>query len=166
MTNNELEKIFIHEVLPHNKIIYKVCHQFTNSREDLNDLYQEVMLQLWKSFPNFQNKSKTSTWIYKVALNTSLYFRRREKRYVTTINLIEECFTIKDTEFESTKAQLDLVKNLMSRLSDIEKAIIMLHLDDYTNDEISTIMGITKTNVSTRINRIKNKLKNERYKRL
>ena len=157
MRDKKLEARFLNEVLPHRKIILKVCHQYTNNQNDFNDLFQEILFQTWKSFPKFRGESKVSTWVYRIALNTALYFLRREKRKITTTNLISDCFSVPD-ESDILKEQAEVLKQMIAQLSEIEKAIILLHLDEFSNDEIASIIGISKTNTATRLSRIKQKL--------
>ena len=157
MRDKKLEARFLNEVLPHRKIILKVCHQYTNNQNDFNDLFQEILFQIWKSFPGFRGESKVSTWVYRIALNTALYFLRREKRKITTTNLISDCFSVPD-ENDILKEQAEVLKQMIAQLSEIEKAIILLHLDEFSNDEIASIIGISKTNTATRLSRIKQKL--------
>ncbi|MDR2039529.1 MAG: RNA polymerase sigma factor [Bacteroidales bacterium] len=150
---------FVSEINPHQKIIYKICYLYTNNSTDFNDLYQEIILQLWKSYSKFEGKSKLSTWIYRVSLNTALYRLRQEKNRLQIDLLSQLHYDIPEIEDFEKKESVERVKELLGNLSDIEKAIITLYLDEYSHDEISEIMGITKTNIATRINRIKLKLK-------
>ena len=150
---------FVSEINPHQKIIYKICYLYTNNSTDFNDLYQEIILQLWKSYSKFEGKSKLSTWIYQVSLNTALY-RLRQERSRLQIDLFSRVYyDIPEIDDSEKKENIERVKELLSNLTDIEKALITLYLDEYSHDEISGIMGITKTNVATKINRIKQKLK-------
>jgi len=150
---------FISEIDSHQKIIYKICHLYTDNTIDFNDLYQDIVLQLWKSYSKFKGKSKLSTWIYQVSLNTALYKLRQEKSKLQLDSLTHVHFDIPEISDLEQKESIERVKELMSGLTDIEKALISLYLDEYSHEEISEIMGITKTNVATKINRIKQKLK-------
>jgi RNA polymerase sigma factor (sigma-70 family) len=129
--------------------------------EDREDLFQEIVLQLWKSYPTFQGNSKVSTWIYRVALNTIFTRKRREKILPVRELLSDEFQEIPDPVDEhqayleeSTKALYEAIQ----KLSETDKAVILLYLDEHSYEEISTILEMSKTNVSTRINRIKIKL--------
>lgn len=154
-----LQDKFISEIEPHQKIIYKICHLYTNNSMDFNDLYQEIVLQLWKSYPKFKGKSKLSTWIYQVSLNTALYKLRQEKSKLKLDALAQFHYEIPEA-FNTEKLEaVEKIKELLSKLTNIEKALTTLYLDEYSYEEISEIMGITKTNVATKINRIKHKLK-------
>jgi len=149
---------FIDQVLPYSKIIYKVCHQYSQNQDDFNDLFQEIMFQLMRSFDQFKGDSKITTWIYRVAFNTALYQVRKDKQKIPTVHLNQHHFNISDFSNQTDQDQRDQLKELMNILTEIEKAIIILHLDEFSNEEIASIIGISKTNVSTKLNRIKNKM--------
>ena len=129
--------------------------------EDREDLFQEIVLQLWKSYPTFQGKSKLSTWIYRIALNTIFTRKRKEKTLPIRELLSDDFWEIPDTADnhqahleESTRALYEAIQ----QLSETDRAVILLYLDEHSYEEISTILEMSKTNVSTRINRIKAKL--------
>lgn len=159
MTDLPIHDKFISEIDSHQNIIYKICHLYTNSTIDFKDLYQDIVLQLWKSYPSFKGKSKLSTWIYQVSLNTALYKRRQERSRLRLDTLAQFHYELPEITDSDKKENIERVKELLSSLTDIEKALITLHLDEYSYDEISEIMGITQTNVATKINRIKQKLR-------
>ncbi len=159
MTDLPIQAKFINEIDSHQNIIYKICHLYTNCTVDFKDLYQDIVLQLWKSYPNFKGKSKLSTWIYQVSLNTALYKLRQEKSRFQLDTLAQFHYEIPEISDSCQRENIEKVKELLGVLTGIEKALISLHLDEYSYDEISEIMGITQTNVATKINRIKQKLK-------
>jgi RNA polymerase sigma factor (sigma-70 family) len=129
--------------------------------EDRKDLFQEIVLQLWKSYPTFQGKSKLSTWIYRIALNTIFARKRKEKTLPIQEFLSDDFWEITDTTDEH-QAHLDEATNSLHKaiqqLAEADRAIILLYLDEHSYEEISIILEMSKTNVSTRINRIKAKL--------
>lgn len=154
-----MEKEFVELVNNNRALIFKVCNLYCRDREVRQDLFQEVVLQLWKSFPGFRNESSGSTWIYRVALNTAISnFRKEQKKPgKKPISRIE--FEIPDmSDPDDRKENRNILHMAIEKLSDIEKAIIMLYLDEKTYDEISEIAGISVSNVGVRINRIKIKL--------
>ncbi|HTF27814.1 MAG TPA: sigma-70 family RNA polymerase sigma factor [Flavitalea sp.] len=154
-----MEKEFVELVNNNRALIFKVCNLYCRDREVRQDLFQEVVLQLWKSFPGFRNESSGSTWIYRVALNTAISnFRKEQKKPgKKPISRIE--FEIPDmSDPDDRKENKNILHMAIEKLSDIEKAIIMLYLDEKTYDEISEIAGISVSNVGVRINRIKIKL--------
>jgi RNA polymerase sigma-70 factor (ECF subfamily) len=158
MENVAFQERFLAEIEKHRKIIYKVCHLYTDTDTDFSDLYQEIVLHLWKGFANFQGKSKISTWIYKVAINTAIYKLRQDKIKIPFDPLKQDHYDIPDVNDREEKEKMEMLKNLIGQLTEIEKAIITLHLDEYSYNDISDIIGITKTNVATKVHRIKKKL--------
>ena len=153
-----MEKEFIELINNHRALIFKVCNLYCSYPESRKDLFQEVVLQLWKSFPGFKKASASSTWIYRVALNTAITNFRKElktpgKRPLTPLEF--DIPDLNDTKKEADRGTLD---RAIAKLTEIEKAVVMLYLDGKTYDEISEIIGISNSNVGVRLNRIKNKL--------
>lgn len=144
----------------HYAMVVKVCRMYSDSEEDIHDNIQEVALQLWKSFDSFEGRSKLSTWIYRVALNVCMFQLKKRKRYgkVKTewIDHIPEDELEKKEELEK---QSNILSNAIKQLKEIDRAIILLYLEEVPYKEISEILGITVTNVGARINRIKARLK-------
>lgn len=150
---------FIQHIKENEGIIYKVARLYTNSAEDQKDVYQEIVYQLWKSYPSFKANSKMSTWMYRIALNTAISHLKKEKRKGTRVsidNLLLNKIDQVDTVMEE---RITLLYAHIKKLSIVEKGIILLHLEGKNYDEIATITGFTTTNVGTRLARIKNKLK-------
>lgn len=152
----------------HRGIIYKVCNLYCLEKEYKKDLFQEIVLQLWKSFPSFRNESQPSTWMYRVALNTAITIFRKESRAPERRSISDAEFEIPDMDsFGDQQEHLGLLKQAIGTLTQIEKAIILLYLEEKSYEEISEIIGITRTNVGVKINRIKIKLekiiKSDRY---
>lgn len=135
-------------------VIFKVCYVYA-SREELEDYYQEVLIQLWRSLPNFRNESKMSTWIYRISLNTCISYVRKNKK-VNKVSLIDLDFIDNDIE---KKYYIDELYLLINRLNKFEKAIILLWLEERDYEEIASIVGISKNNVAVKLNRIKEKLR-------
>ena len=143
------------------KLVWSLCSMYYPLSEDREDLFQEIVLQLWKSYPTFQGRSKVSTWIYRVALNTIFTRKRKEKTLPIGEFLSDEFLEFPDTDDEH-QAQLEessrALYEAIQQLSETDRAVILLYLDEHSYEEISTILEMSKTNVSTRINRIKSKL--------
>ncbi|PXV62874.1 RNA polymerase sigma-70 factor (ECF subfamily) [Dysgonomonas alginatilytica] len=154
MQNKDLEKDFMNMVQLHERIIYKVASFYADIDQSINDLYQEVILSLWKAYPSFRGDSKLSTWIYRIALNTCITFFRRNKRKPTYVDLVID---IPDTP-DNNEEIVELYR-LVNQLGKIERALVLLYLDEKSYKEIAEITGLTVTNVSTKISRIKEKLK-------
>ena len=159
MDNNKLQTDFIKIIEDNKKLIYKVSHLYCDNADDMQDLFQDIISNLWMAYPNFQQKSKVSTWVYRVSLNTAItWFRDHSKQS----KRIEYTNWIPDMTNETDHATDELYEQLykaIDTLGKIDKAIIMLFLDDTSYDEIAEIVGLTKTNVATKIGRIKLKLK-------
>ena len=129
---------------------------YTDNAYDHEDLFQEVMLQLWKGYPNFKGQSKVTTWMYRVALYTAISFLKKKKKRDEEIQIALEI--INDNQDDQQSAIEDLNRGI-AKLNDIEKAIMMLYLEDKSYKEMSEILGLTQTNIGAKINRIKKKLK-------
>ena len=153
---------FIKSLEEHNGIINKISFAYTNNTDDRNDLKQEILIQLWKSYPKFNHKSKLSTWIYRVALNTAISNLRKTKRRIREVELSEKHYQIPDPDnISESDDNLKKFYELIYRLNDLERAIILLYLEDLSYYEIAGIVGISETNVATKLSRIKLKLKNQ-----
>ena len=148
------KKEFAELVNRYKDVIFKVCYVYA-SREEFEDYYQEVLIQLWRSLPKFRNESKMSTWIYRVSLNTCISYVRKNKK-VNKVSLIDLDFIDNDIE---KKYYIDELYLLINRLNKFEKAIILLWLEDRDYEEIASIVGISKNNVAVKLNRIKEKLR-------
>ncbi len=142
-------------------IIYKVANSYCKDADDRKDLVQEIIIELWKSFKRFNHSSKFSTWMYRVSLNVAISFYRRDsKRKMVSTKLAESLIAIiPENEPSETESQIGLLQKFISELKDMDRALMILYLEDKSQKEIGEIMGITETNVSTKIGRIKEKLK-------
>lgn len=157
---------FIKTIDEHKKIIYKIVNSYCQNKEDRKDLEQEIIIQLWNSFDNYNSNYKYSTWMYRIALNVAISFYRKEKKWSIkndfyneeSIFKIEEDTSEKQTELDY---HLNLLQEFIHNLNELNKALMLLYLEEKSYEEISEILGITKTNVATKISRIKLKLKKE-----
>lgn len=137
-----------------------MCNIYCDDQDDRNDLFQEIVAQLWKSFPSFREESKFSTWMYRVALNTAITSFKKTKRRPDQNRLTFENFQIKDENYDAETE--DEIKNLhkaVSQLTGVEKSIVLLFLENKKYEEIAEITGITQNYVRVKMNRIKKKLK-------
>lgn len=150
------KKEFSELIEKYQAIIHKVTMVYTNGPADREDLFQEICLQLWRSYPNFREEAKFSTWMYRVALNTAISDVRKKNRDLHFEQLLDNDRT--ETEPSDEKEQIQLLYRAISKLNRIDKAIILLWLDEKSYDEIASILGISKTNVSVKLVRIKRKL--------
>lgn len=153
---------FIALLSQHRNIIHKVCNLYMDSTEQREDLFQEITLQAWKSYQHFRGDARFSTWLYRVALNTAItYFKREQRR--TSVVLATDFPETTDVP-DPAQEQLMAMYKAIATLSNIDKALVMLYLEDYSYQEIGDILGITANNVAVKMNRVKSRLKEESKK--
>lgn len=156
-----LKDQFIDDVNQNIGIIHSICNTFVqyNSAEQ-KDLFQEIMYQLWKSYPSFNGNSKFSTWMYRVAFNTAITHSKKSGRTPEKVELNENHHTVPaaDSSIDGEK-EVALLYSAIQTLKDIDKAIILLYLNENSYKEIADVTGLTKTNISVRLVRIKRELK-------
>ena len=154
------EKKFINLINEHQGLIHKICLMYEQDRDARNDLFQEIVLQLWKSFPGFRGESKITTWMYRIALNTAISGYRKQKRHIRTEDLQDYHFNISEQHGPDAKDEdIQRLHTAIQHLSDVERAMIMMALDEIPYEEIAETIGITQNNVRVRMNRIREKLR-------
>jgi RNA polymerase sigma-70 factor (ECF subfamily) len=146
-------------------LLFKVAILYTHSIQDREDLYQEVVYQLWKSFDTFNEQSKLSTWMYRVAMNTAIYNLKISKRLVNTIPIDLETERFAEVVDKTEEEKIKILNEHIQTLNLLEKGIILLYLEGKNHQEIASIIGITTSNVGTKISRIKEKLKSKIIKK-
>ncbi len=157
----DLEEQFLNDFESNQNIAHKVCRIYTTTEQDHQDLFQEIVIQVWKSYPKFKGEAKFSTWLYRIALNTAISLYRKSSRKPKTQEISELSYKIKSEDYDDTEEQqLKELYKAIHHLSDIEKALIFLYLEDKSYDEISETLGITNGNARVKMNRAKEKLKN------
>jgi len=152
-----LEEDFIRTIRENEKIIFKVCSFYVSEQSPMDDLYQETVFNLWKSFPKFRNESSYSTWIYRVALNTCISDFRRESKFHRHVPLALSESIAYDPD--SMDDEIRELYRLIYQLKNLERAIILLWLEEKSYQEIADITGLSLCNVGTKLKRIKEKLK-------
>ncbi len=152
---------FLKTIKENEGIIFKLIRIYAEQYDDQKDLYQEIVYQLWKSFHTFQGNSKISTWIYKVALNTSLAHINLKNKHSKTISIQDIRFQIEEKNDVQSEDKITEMYQQIKQLNEIDRAIIFLFLEGKSYEEIALITGFTITNIGTRLNRIKLKLKNQ-----
>ncbi len=152
-----LETKFAQTVAEHKSTIYTVCYMFSKDEDEVNDLFQETLVNLWKGFEGFEQRSDIKTWIYRIALNTCISLERKKKR-APTVRLSMDINLFEDRD-EDTR-QVDMLHKRISKLQPFDRAIVLLWLEELSYEEIGQIVGITAKNVSVRLYRIKEQLKN------
>jgi RNA polymerase sigma-70 factor (ECF subfamily) len=152
--------MFTAEIKENEGILFKIASVYTNNTEDKNDLIQEIIYQLWKSYDTFEEKSRFSTWMYRVALHVAIRQLKVSKRRVATIP-IDQMHDHHDIEDSLPEDQWQQFKKQIETLNLLDKAIVTLYLDNKTYEEIADVIGISTTNVGTRLLRIKEKIKTQ-----
>jgi len=157
---NKLAAELIERITENQGAIHKVCNVYANSREDREDLKQEIILQLWKSYPGFQGKSKFSTWMYRIAFNTAITNIRKSKRHpiIEALSGTKQSIPAKE-DIDYMDDDMNSLFKAIAKLKDVEKAIVTLYLEEKSYKEIGEIVGISEKNVSVKIVRLKDKLK-------
>lgn len=151
------EADFIRILKEYKTTIYTVCFMFSKDKDEVNDMYQEVSINLWKGFENFAQKSEIKTWVYRVSLNTCISFDRKKKRR-KTVPLTVDIDLFEENDRESK--QIKMLYNRINKLEPFDRAIILLWLENLPYDEIGAIIGISTKNVSVKLSRIREQLKN------
>lgn len=148
------------EIIKENEaLIYKVTAIYGNHADDKKDLYQEIVLQLWKAFEKFRNQSQVSTWLYRVALNTAITRLRKDKKEGQLVTFDAGVHVLEDSYDPILEERSKNLYEHIAMLNDIEKAVILLYLENKSHQEIAQITGLSTSNVGTRMARIKEKLK-------
>ena len=155
---NSLEVDFTKIVREHKGTIYTVCYMVSKDEDEVADLFQDILVNLWKGFENFRGESSVRTWIYRVSLNTCISADRKKKRKGETVPL-DMSINLFDDSAEDIR-QVRMLQNRISRLGPFDRAIVLLWLENLSYDEIGAIVGISAKNVSVRLFRIKEQLRN------
>lgn len=151
-----MEDKFLNEIMEHQPLIHKVCRLYRDTSEDREDLFQEIVYQLWKSYLKFENRSTLATWIYRISLNTAMATFRKPRVKISGSSYLPENLAAPDSMEESREERFFSV---VKRLDDSERALVALYLEDMSYAEIGDIIGISESNVGVRLNRIKKKLR-------
>lgn len=160
MNPQKLETKFVTLLEENQNIIHKICRLYTQSEAEHKDLFQEISIQLWKSFDRFEGKSKFSTWMYRVGLNTAITLYRKDKKRIDTYALNDEISRIEVDQYDPViDEQLNWLYQKIEKFSEIDKALVLLYLEDKKYDEIADTLGITAVNARVKMNRIKRRLK-------
>ena len=157
----DTQEAFISVIKENEGLIYKVSRAYCDAREDAEDLYQEIVYQLWKSYPSFRNESKLSTWMYRIALNTSIAHLSKQKKKGEQVPIDDSMLNRTDSNDNNIEEQSRQLFALIKKLDDIEKGIILLYLEGKSYAEIAIITGFSTSNVGTRLGRVKQKLQSQ-----
>jgi RNA polymerase sigma-70 factor (ECF subfamily) len=159
--NKQNQQQFFEDVIEQHKgILFKVAKTYCRNDDDRQDLVQEMMIQIWRSLHRYNNQFAITTWLYRVSLNVAIsFYRKNSTKQNLRVPLIDEVLLIQDPKPFEREEQLELLDQFISELNDLDRALMLLYLEDKSHAEISEIIGISVTNVGTKLGRIKEKLK-------
>ena len=160
MQKQEAEQQFEQLINEHELLIYKICRMYTYTEADRQDLFQDIVIQLWNAFPKFKGEAKFSTWLYRVAINTAITGLRRKKDFIQSYEHAALPANTSDDNSTDIEEQLQEMYTAIEQLNEIEKAIVMLYLEDKPYEEMEEILGINQGNLRVKMNRVKDKLRN------
>lgn len=156
MVNKNRQQEFMEHIIENENMIYKICNIYSSSYDERQDLKQEIIYQLWHSFPSFRGQSKFQTWMYRVALNTAIYFNKQKKHVTDDLSNID---LEEDNSWQEIEDKLRRLYMAIRTLNEMDRAIVFLYLEKHSYDQIGEITGISTKNVSVRLVRIKEKLR-------
>lgn len=160
MQHSGLQGSFISLINANRSILYKICRMYGATEPDRQDLFQEIVIQLWRSYPSFRGESRFSTWLYRIALNTAISDLRKQRRHPSPVDPDGLSIPSPDIPYATEKEeQLQRLYIAIDRLSEVEKALTMLYLEDKSYNEMEEILGISQNNLRVKMNRIKEKLR-------
>lgn len=165
MTKPAGNERFVQLLEEHKRMLYKIASAYCADAEDRRDLVQEMVIQLWRSFPRYDDRLKFSTWMYRIGMNVAISFLRSEGRRGRDTVALEQVDVIDSAAADRVLGEagddVRLLQRLVARLDEMSRALIVLYLEGYSHAEIAEILGISVTNVGTRISRIRNRLREE-----
>jgi len=161
MSPSNIQADFTQLIEQNKGIIYKVARSYGKNEDDRADLFQEIVIQLWRAFERYDDRYKLSTWMYRIALNVAISFYRKERRRTEVTSPLNEGMTeIADDPVDGeVEANINLLQQFINELKELDKALMILYLESKSYREIAEILGISETNVATKISRIKDQLK-------
>lgn len=161
MSNKKKNLQFNKLIEQHKGILFKVARTYCQNTEDRQDLIQEIKIQIWQSLDKYNTDYKISTWLYRVSINTAISFYRKDKnRQQASIKLDNKHQQPNETYDRDKENKLNLLEQFIHELNEFDKAIMLLYLEGKSHEDISNVLGVSKSNVGTKIGRIKDKLKN------
>jgi len=153
------EKEFLERIEAHKAIIYKIAKMYMDNISDQEDLFQEIIYQVWKSYASFNGQSLFSSWMYRVALNTAIVFLKKDKKKIRTSDEMPEHLAVEEDFSREKELQLEHFYKALQQLEKIEKALVFYYLEDYSHKEIGENLGISEVNARVKLNRAKVKIK-------
>jgi len=155
------KELFITAIKNNEGLIYKVASVYTNTKEDRNDLVQEIIYQLWKSFDSFNQRAALNTWMYSVAMNVAIYHLKIAKKKIQTVPMDNQFFDFYEPGDNGIEENWQVLKRHLNNLNLLDKGIVLLYLENKSYGEIAAITGISISNVGTKLSRIKEKIKKQ-----
>lgn len=161
LAQQDLQAQFLEVIREHSGIIHKVCRLYAQPGADSQDLYQDILLQLWRALPRYKGEAKLTTWMYRIALNTAISGLRRTQRDVTTTDLDLQAAPVLtyDPPGLEQEEQLHRLYEAIGQLSEVERALVMLYLDERSYEEMEEVLGLSQGNLRVKMTRIKEKLR-------
>ncbi|WP_230471283.1 RNA polymerase sigma factor [Hymenobacter jejuensis] len=151
---------FVAVINGHQPMIQRICRLYCQDADDRKDLFQEIVLQLWRAYPRYEPRAKLSTWLYRIALNVAISSLRRRTRAAGTDELNDEVLNVAQAPQSGyDEEEIEALYKAIERLSDVEKAFVLLYLEEHTYEEMADILGITQNNVRVKMHRIQEKLR-------
>lgn len=159
MKSADKSELFLSVIKSHKGIIYKVANSYCKNAENRNDLVQEIIIQLWKSFDKYNKEYELSTWMYRIALNVAISFYRKDKKDLATPLTESIIAMVHEEEPGELEENVRMLYQFINELDELNKALMLLFLESKSHKEMAEVLGISETNVATKISRIKEKLK-------
>jgi RNA polymerase sigma factor (sigma-70 family) len=160
LQQKELEQRFEKEINAHQLMIHKICRMYAYTPPDREDLFQDIVIQLWQAFPKFRGESKFSTWLYRVAINTAMTRARKKKVSVSYVDPdVIPTNQTEDPAVQAEKERMQLLNEAISQLNEVERAVLMLYLEEKTYEEMEDVLGMNQNALRVKISRIKDKLR-------
>jgi RNA polymerase sigma factor (sigma-70 family) len=160
VTSTAIQERFQKLIEEHKRILFKVCNSYCRNRDDREDLAQEIAIQLWRSFGTFDGRCRFSTWMYRIALNVAISFYRRESTRTRYVLSADERL-LDAVEGTGQSGEVTFLYEALEPLEPLNKALLLLYLDGNSYQEIAEVLGISETNVATKISRLKKVLRQE-----
>jgi RNA polymerase sigma-70 factor, ECF subfamily len=155
-----IQQEFLQEIDAHKALVYKICRVYCREQQDHEDLFQEIIIQCWKAYPQFRRESKFSTWLYRIALNTAIAGLRKKKVSTAAYEPEKIEHSLAEESYEQEKEeQLKKLYSSLQQLSEVERALVMLYLEEKSYEEMEEILGISSGALRTKMSRVKDKLK-------
>lgn len=160
MQDPAIQDAFVRLVSEHRGMLYKVCRLYCFTESDRQDLFQEIVFQLWRSYPRFRGEARISTWLYRIALNTAISGLRKQRGLITSVDPDRLPTELQDIQYPPEKEQkIQQLYAAIDKLTEVEKALTMLYLEDRSYNEMEEILGISQNNLRVKMNRIREKLR-------